>query len=137
MKTFKLDNKPKIASGFTTPEHYFDDFSKRVLSQLPEKEIKTIPLFKRKKIIFIAVAAILIIGLFFPIYNQFVSNSEELDTTTLENHLTYQTDITTYELISELEEEDFKKIGTTIELKDETIEDILASNSDLEKLITE
>ncbi len=137
MKTFKLDNEPKIASGFTTPEHYFDDFSKKVLSQLPEEKTTVIPLFQRRKNLFFAVAAVVVIALLLPIYNQFSTSSEELDAATLENHLTYQTDLNTYELISELDNEDFDKIGTTIELKDETIEDILASNSDLEKLITE
>ena len=27
MKKFKLENEPKIESGFTVPDHYFDDFS--------------------------------------------------------------------------------------------------------------
>ena len=27
MKTFKLENKPKIESGFKIPEHYFENFS--------------------------------------------------------------------------------------------------------------
>jgi hypothetical protein len=28
MKAFKLENEPKIESGFKTPDHYFDNFSK-------------------------------------------------------------------------------------------------------------
>ena len=55
----------------------------------------------------------------------------------LENHLAYQTDINQYELISELDEEDLTKMESAIQLKDETIEDILTTNSDLERLITE
>lgn len=137
MKAFKINEKSKIKSGFLIPDTYFDDFSKQILSQLPEKEISTIPLLKRNKTLLFAIAAMLVIALFLPIFNQFLSNSEELDTTTIENHLTYQNDITTYELISELEDEDLNKIGTTTELKDETIEDILTTNSDLEKLIIE
>ena len=33
MKEFKLDKEPKINSGFTTPEAYFDSFSESVLKQ--------------------------------------------------------------------------------------------------------
>ena len=124
MKAFKINEKSKIKSGFLIPDTYFDDFSKQILSQLPDKEISTIPLLKRNKTLLFAIAAMLVIALFLPIFNQFLFNSEELDTTTIENHLTYQNDITTYELISELEDEDLNKIGTTTELKDETIEDI-------------
>ena len=137
MKTFKLENEPKIETGFIVPEHYFDDFSKKVLSQLPEEKNTVIPLFQRRKNILFAVAAVLVIGLLIPIYNQLSRNSEELDTTTLENHLAYQTDINQYELISELDEEDLTKMESAIQLKDETIEDILTTNSDLERLITE
>lgn len=49
MKTFKLENEPKIESGFIVPEQYFDDFSKKVLSQLPEENTKVIPLFQKEK----------------------------------------------------------------------------------------
>ena len=137
MKTFKLENEPKIESGFIVPEQYFDDFSKKVLSQLPEKNTKVIPLFQKRKTVFLAAAAVLVVGLLLPIYNQFTTNSDEIDITTLENHLTYQSNLNFYDLISELDDEDLTKLGTTIGLKDETIVDILVINSDLEKLISE
>lgn len=86
---------------------------------------------------FLAAAAVLVVGLLLPIYNQFTTNSDEIDITTLENHLTYQSNLNSYDLISELDDEDLTKLGTTIGLKDETIEEILVTNSDLEKLISE
>jgi hypothetical protein len=137
MKTFKLENEPKIESGFIVPDHYFDDFSKKVLSQLPEEKNSIIPLFQRRKNFLFAVAAVLVISLLLPIYNQFSTSPEELDTTTLENHLTYQTDINPYELISELEETEINKIQPNTSLKDETVEDLLTKNPDLERLISE
>jgi hypothetical protein len=137
MKTYKLENEPKIESGFIVPEQYFDDFSKKVLSQLPEENTKVIPLFQKRKTVFLAAAAVLVVGLLLPIYNQFTTNSDEIDITTLENHLTYQSNLNSYDLISELDDEHLTKLGTTIGLKDETIEDILVTNSDLEKLISE
>ncbi|WP_431242471.1 hypothetical protein ACQ9BO_21940 [Flavobacterium sp. P21] len=53
MKAFKLENEPKIKSGFKTPEHYFDDLSAKVLQQINEKEVevKVIPFYKRKNVI--------------------------------------------------------------------------------------
>ncbi|GAA6767265.1 hypothetical protein AAFH68_32140 [Flavobacterium sp. CGRL1] len=49
MKEFKLENEPKITAGFKTPDHYFDTFSAKVLEQINEREVKVIPLYKRKK----------------------------------------------------------------------------------------
>jgi hypothetical protein len=137
MKKFKLENEPKIQSGFIIPDYYFDGFSEKVISQLPEEKNNVISLFQRRKNLFYAVAAVLVVSLLLPVYHQFSTSSEELDATTLENHLTYQTDINPYELISELEENDLNKIGATIQLKDEAIEDVLTINTDLERLITE
>ena len=96
-----------------------------------------IPLYQKRKKIYFAIAAILIIGLTLPIYNQLFANSSELDASTLENHLTYQSNINQYELISELDEEDLNQLESTIHLNDENIEDALLTNSDLERLITE
>lgn len=138
MKIFKLENEPKIKSGFTIPDHYFDDFSERFTAQLTEEKTLIIPLYqKRKKIYFAAAAAILVIGLTLPIYDPLFANSSELDASTLENHLTYQSNLNQYELISELDEEDLNQLGSTIHLNDENIEDALLTNSDLERLITE
>jgi hypothetical protein len=137
MKKFNLENIPKTTSGFIVPDNYFEDFSKKVLSQLPDETNRVIPLYKQKSKLLMAVAAILLIGLFIPVYNQLSRPSEELDLTTLENHLSYQTNINQYDLISELDEEDLNKMGATIQLKDEIIEEHLSSNSDLERLLSE
>lgn len=137
MKKFNLENVPKTTSGFIVPDNYFEDFSKKVLSQLPDETNRVIPLYKQKNKLLFAVAAILVIGLFIPIYNQLSRPSEELDLTTLENHLSYQTNINQYDLISELDEDDINKMGATIQLKDEIIEEHLSTNSDLERLLSE
>ena len=137
MKKFNLENIPKTTSGFIVPDNYFEDFSKKVLSQLPDETNKVIPLYEQKSKLLMAVAAILVIGLFIPIFNQLSKPSEELDLTTLENHLSYQTNINQYDLISELDEDDLNKMGATIQLNDEIIEEHLSSNSDLERLLSE
>ncbi|MNR31186.1 hypothetical protein D3C85_1486830 [compost metagenome] len=84
-----------------------------------------------------AVAAILVVAMMIPIYTLFSTNSKELDESTLENYITYQSSMNQYDLISELEAEDINRIKTTIPLEDETIEDILTTNSDTERLILE
>jgi len=137
MKKFNLENIPKTTSGFIVPDNYFEDFSKNVLSQLPDETNRVIPLYKQKSKLPMAVAAILVIGLFIPIFNQLSKPSEELDLTTLENHLSYQTNINQYDLISELDEDDLNKMGATIQLNDEIIEEHLSTNSDLERLLSE
>lgn len=137
MKKFNLENIPKTTSGFIVPDNYFEDFSKKVLSQLPDETNRVIPLYKQKSKLLMAVAAILVVGLFIPIFNQLSKPSEELDLTTLENHLSYQTNINQYDLISEFDEDDLNKMGATIQLKDEIIEEHLSTNSDLESLLSE
>lgn len=137
MKKFDLKNMPKTTSGFIVPDNYFEDFSKKVLSQLPDETKRVIPLYKQKSKLLMAVAAILVVGLFIPIFKQLSKPSEELDLTTLENHLSYQTNINQYDLISELDEDDLNKMGATIQLKDEIIEEHLSTNSDLERLLSE
>ena len=137
MKKFNLENIPKTTSGFIVPDNYFEDFSINVLSQLSDETKRVIPLYKQKSKLIMAVAAILVIGLFIPIFNQLSKPSEELDLTTLENHLSYQTNINQYDLISELDEDDLNKMGATIQLNDEIIEEHLSSNSDLERLLSE
>ncbi|MEY2922486.1 MAG: hypothetical protein RL108_1112 [Bacteroidota bacterium] len=137
MKNFNLENGPKITSGFIVPDQYFEEFSKKMLSQLPDEKNRVIPLQKQKRKLLFAVAAILVIGLFIPIFNQLSKPSDELDESTLENHISYQTNINQYDLISDLDNEDITSLGTVIQLKDEIIEDHLTTNSNLVKLLSE
>jgi hypothetical protein len=137
MKAFKLENEPKIESGFKTPEHYFENFSAKVLQQLPKEEPKVISLFQKRKIVMMMAAAILVIALMIPIVNTYTTKTKELDSTTLENYLTYQSNMNQYDLINELDSEDINKINTTVVLEDETIEDLLSVNSNAENLIIE
>ncbi|RKT00326.1 hypothetical protein [Flavobacterium sp. 123] len=137
MKTFKLENEPKITSGFKTPENYFENFSAKMMQQLPEKEPKVISLFQKRKKFLFSIAAILILGLMIPIYTTLSSTSKELDEATLENYISYQSNVTQYDLVSELEPEDIDQIKTNVTLEDTAIEDILTTNSDMEVLMTE
>lgn len=137
MKAFKLEDEPKIESGFKTPDHYFDHLSAKVLEQLPENEPKVISIFQKRKTVIMMVAALLILALMIPIYTTISTNSKELDETTLENYLAYQSNLNQYDLISELETEDITKMQPVSSPEDKVIEDILTTNSDVEQLLFE
>lgn len=138
MKTFKLENEPKIEPGFKTPDHYFENFSIKMMEQLPVSEPKVISIFqKRKLLIMLSTAAVLVFALLIPILSPTESNTKELDTVAIENYITYQSNVNQYDLINGLETEDIEKINSSIVLEDETIEDHLSTNSNLENLILE
>ena len=138
MKAFKLENEPKRATGFKTPENYFDDFSTKILQQVnEEKETKVIPIYKRKKVLSLLAAAVVVIAFMIPIINNYNNTSRELDEDTLETYLSYQSNLNQYDLIKELDSKDIDKLGKGVALEQETLEDILASNPNIENLISE
>ncbi|MBS7254625.1 hypothetical protein [Flavobacterium branchiicola] len=138
MKAFKLENEPKIKSGFNSPEHYFDDFSAKVLQQLDnEKEVKVIPFYKRKNVLTMAAAAVVFIALMIPIVNNYNATSKELDEATLETYLSYQSNLNQYDLIQNMDTKDIQKLSKNVAIEDETLEDILATNPNIEHLISE
>jgi len=138
MKEFKLKTNTKIESGFKTPEDaYFEKFSANLLEQLPKNEPKTISLFQKKKTIIMMVAAVFVLALAIPSLLNNASRYNELDTTTLENYISYQSNVNQYDLINALDEEDINNLGTNIALEDQTIEDILVTNNNLEQYIIE
>lgn len=138
MKAFKLENEPKVSTGFKIPENYFDDFSAKILQQInEEKEVKVIPIYKRKKVLSLLAAAVVIIALMIPVINNYTNTSKDLDEDTLETYLSYQSNLNQYDLIRELDTKDIDKLGKNVALKEETLEDILASNPNIENLISE
>lgn len=137
MKTFKLENEPKIQTGFKIPENYFDDLSIKIMEQLPASQPKVISIFKKRKSLILMAAAILILALMIPILNNLSTTKKELDSTTLENYITYQSNVNQYDLISVLESEDITNMNTSIVLEDQAVEDVLSTNSNLENLILE
>jgi predicted histidine transporter YuiF (NhaC family) len=136
MKAFKLENEPKIKTGFKTPDHYFDDFSVKVLQQINERETKVIPIYKRKKVITVLAAAVVVIALMIPIVHTY-NKSKELDEATLETYLSYESNLNQYDLIRELDTKDIEAINKNVVLEQETLEDVLSSNPNIESLISE
>ncbi|PWA09401.1 hypothetical protein [Flavobacterium laiguense] len=140
MKPFKLEDEPKINPGFKTPEGYHDSFSSKFLQNLPKEEItsnvKVISIFRKRKTIIMAIAAVLVLAIMIPIlYTTDVKNNE-LDSTTIENYLAEDSNINHYELIGEIEPENNSIVNLT-KLEDETLEDILVTNPNMENLLIE
>lgn len=141
MKTFKLDNEPKIDSGFKTPDNYFDNFSVNLMQKLPmepiSQETKVISIFRKRKSIFMAAAAVLVLAIMIPIAYKANTTNKEVDTATLENYLTQETNLNQYELIGEIEPESTTLISPPKKVDRETIEDVLATNPNIENLVIE
>lgn len=138
MKAFKLENEPKIQTGFKTPDHYFDTLSAKVLQQInDEKEVKVIPIYKRKKVLSLVAAAAVVATLMIPVVNNYNATSKELDEATLETYLSYQSNLNQYDLMKELDTKDIDKLNKGVALEQETLEDILSSNPNIENLISE
>ncbi|AOW09823.1 hypothetical protein [Flavobacterium gilvum] len=141
MKTFNLENGPKIDSGFKTPDNYFENFSANLIQKLPTEtlpeETKVISIFRKRKNIFMAVAAVLVLALMIPIAYRANTTNKEVDSATLENYLTQETNLSQYELIGEIEPENSNLISPQKKIKHETIEDVLATNPNIENLIIE
>ena len=137
MKTFKLENEPKIETGFKIPANYFDDLSLKIMEQIPASEPKVIPIFQKRKGLIMMVAAILILALMVPVFNNLSTTKKELDSAPLENYITYQSNVNQYDLISILETEDITNMSSGIVLEDQVVEDVLSTNSNLENLILE
>ncbi|MRX38084.1 hypothetical protein GJU43_02245 [Flavobacterium sp. LC2016-23] len=137
MKAFKLENEPKITTGFKTPENYFNDLSGRVLQQINEREVKVIPIYKRKKVLTMVAAAVIVIAMMIPIVNNYNNTSKELDENTLETYLAYQSNLNQYDLINQLDSKDIESLNKNVALEQETLEDILSSNPNIENLISE
>lgn len=129
MKTFKLDNEPKIGTGFTIPDNYFDAFSEKVMQQLPKEEPKTISLFSRRKTWMYAAAAVLVIGLSIPIYNKLQNRPAEIDQATLENYITYHSNVSDADIVNLLDEKDIQKIKIDLDIDDKAIENELAEDN--------
>ena len=137
MKTFKLENEPKIETGFKIPANYFDDLSLKIMEQIPASEPKVISIFQKRKGLFMMTAAILILALMVPVFNNLSTTKKELDSAALENYITYQSNVNQYDLISILETEDITNMSSGIVLEDQVVEDVLSTNSNLENLILE
>ena len=135
MKEFRLDNEPKISSGFKTPEGYFDDLSEKINANLPKNEPKVISIFQKRKTWIYGIAAVLAISLSVVFYQQSQS-TETLDAEFLENYIARNTTVSEYDLLELLEKEDIEKIQIDLDIQDDILEETMINNTNLEHYLT-
>lgn len=132
MKLINLDKEPKIESGFKVPEDYFEHFSDKLMTQIPEKEVKVISFFEKHKILIYAAVAVLVIGISIPVLNKYLNKSDEIESLVLENYLANNHSINDNDLAELMSENDIKKIKINMNIQDKTIEKELSGNEYLE-----
>lgn len=135
MKDFKLDMEPKITSGFTAPEGYFDTLSEKVLVKISQEKPEVVSIYRSKKVWYFMAAALLVALLSVPLYTKYAASQKEIDSTTLEDYITDHGTVSEDEIVDLLDTEDLKKIKIELKIQDKDIEDALYSNSDIEQFI--
>jgi hypothetical protein len=129
MTDFNLNTKPKIKSGFKVPKKYFEEFETKIMVQLPEREGKIIPLFKRNRILITTIAAILIAVISIPFYFN-LSNRNILEEATLESYLITQ--FSTYDMIDRLSFDDISALENSLALNEDDLEAYLLNSQNLD-----
>ena len=133
MKNFNLENEPKIETGFTIPENYFNDFSEKVMQQLPSEKPKVISLYQSNKNWFLTAAAILIVSFTIPTYYLVQNNKNEVNASELESYILDHSTVSQDDIVDLLDENDLKEMNVDYDLEDISSEVIDLENIDLEQ----
>jgi hypothetical protein len=123
MNDFKLDKGQKISTGFTTPNDYFDNFTNAIMGQLPVREVKIVPLYKRKPVWLSAAAGFIVIAGLSVLYT--TNMASQPDDAAIENYLVYQANVNSYDLMQNLDQNDIDELEKSIVINDEQIRDYL------------
>lgn len=135
MNKFSLDTHPKIKSGFTTPPNYFEELPKQILDKIKEVPAKQTKVITLNRIIY-AAAAILVLALSIPLFQPTPANSfEQIDTNSLENYLSYQSNVSQYDLINLMDTSELEAMHYDLALESQELEDILITNPNFENYI--
>ena len=137
MKRFTLDNHPKIQSGLQAPDGYFDTLSARILDNLPAHTPRVIPFYRKKMTWIASAAAVLVLALMIPFLTRNTISSDTIDATSIENYLSYQSNLSQYDLIDLLDDKDVKNIDIDLALDDKAVEEYLAQNNNVELYLNE
>lgn len=134
----KIDlNTTKINSGFKVPENYFDQFEKRILKELPKKEPKVVSIFYRKQLWISSVAAVLLLVIAIPTYLNSIKTTTVLDSSNIENYLSYQSNFTNFDIIENLTDEDIKELESSLTVNSDDVEAYLLNTQNLDYYLNE
>ena len=135
MEQINLENNSKITTGFKVPDNYFENFSERLMLNIPEKEIKRISIFKKTKTWVYASAAVLVLGISLSTLTKYNTNLNALKTAELENYIANNTTINDNDIADLLSENDIKKLNIDFKIENNTIENELINNENLEQYL--
>lgn len=134
MKEFKLDQQPKIRTGFVHPERYFENVETEILQKIAQQEIPVRNLFSAKTWS-IAAAAIIVIALSIPIAHQMTTNSNEISEEQLEYYIARQSNISEDDIVDLLDEEKIQNMKIDLKLDAQEVEEILLTGNNVEEYL--
>jgi cell division protein FtsL len=135
MKDFKLDNHPKIATGFKTPEGYFDTLYDRIeLPSEPINETKVITFASYRKKLLYAVAAVLVIAVSIPLITNALQTQKTipLSNESIEDYLSYSRTVSAHEMAELLSYEDIQSLEVDLNIDNKEIESLLTDSDYIE-----
>lgn len=134
MNKFILDNEPKIETGFTVPDNYFENFEVRIPAEKTRKKSKVYQFYAENKVWILSSAALL--ALLFTLIFQSANPTEEVYATEIENHILYHSTLSDDDIVNLLDEESISNIKVTSAVDAKEIEETLMEESNLEAYIT-
>ena len=125
MNDFKLNEREKITTGFTTPDNYFENFTQRLMQQLPVPEVKVVPLYMRKPVWFSAAAGFIIMLTVGVLFATNTTKTAQPDDAAIEHYLVYDANVNSYDLMQNLDQQDIDKLKGSIVVSDDALKDYL------------
>ena len=144
MKNFDLENNDKIRSGFTVPEHYFEQFEAKMMQQISiqkttVKEVKVVSLFYRKQVWMSSIAALILLAIAIPVYFN-MAKENNIESHSIENYLADQQHVNENEIIEHLSEEDINALENSLSAstnENDAIENYLSESEHLDYILNE
>ena len=144
MKNFDLENNDKIRSGFTVPEHYFEQFEAKMMQQISIQkttvnEVKVVSLFYRKQVWMSSIAALILLAIAIPVYFN-MAKENNIESHSIENYLANQQHLSENEIIEHLSEEDINALENSLSAstnENDAIENYLSESEHLDYILNE
>ncbi len=138
MNLSDTNNSNKIKAGFRVPENYFENLTDTIMAGLPVTDTPVVPLYK-KRITWMAVAAVLIVGLCVSVFFRIGMGTQQLPyDDSIENYLVYQANLNSYDIAEGFNSNDIAELEASLNtISNDAIEDYIMSGNDLNNYINE
>jgi hypothetical protein len=111
MDNFDINKNPKIESGFKVPDNYFENFK---VDLTPESPTIQLSFYNQHKIKIFKYAASIAIGLMCSLYFLNTKTTQDISTLEIENYLITQSNLSQYDLMSDLDEADIEDLKNQV-----------------------